>query len=241
MSTNNILFNEQYEPLDSPSQENSEIISIIQNKDYSDTLFKVILSINNHAEDIPTEDDYPYFKEDLSIKFIPKLDSPSEILSERQLKEIHQSIPYYNRYKNMRLLYSATKHGTSMTTFYDRVKTDSVCILIIKDDSQHVFGGYLSEHIRNSEKFYGTGESFVFTFHQSEKIHCFEGSNENDYYIYSDNEVFGMGCSDNCFSILVRDDFLKGSSRYTKTFKNTVLSSNEEYFIEKIEFWGFDE
>lgn len=231
-----------FEPLEELIPEDyNRLCSTIVNKDYNDTIMTILLSINNHAEEIPNEDDYPYFKINQKIKFIPKLNTPSEILSERQLKDLHLSIPYYQRYKNLKLMYSTTKHGTAMKTFYDLCSYNSVSIIVIKDDEQHIFGGYLSEPIKRSDKFYGTGESFVFTFHNSERIHCFEGTTENEYYIYSDDDLFAMGCSDDAFSIAVRDDFLRGSSRITKTYKNTVLAGKEEFFVIKFEVWAFDE
>lgn len=240
--TSNPFLNEEFEEIKPLDHSLCECIcSVAKNKDYTDTITSIILAINNHAEDIPNEDDYPYFKENHTIKFIPKLDTPSEILSEKQLREIHQNIPYYQRYKNLKLVYSITKDGTSMKTFYENTQDVPVSIVVIKDDSQHIFGGYLSEPIKNSPKFYGTGESFVFTFHNSERIHCFEGTSENEYYIMSDNEIFAMGCSDDSFSWVLRNDFLKGTSRPTKTYRNSVLSGNEEFFVMKFEVWTFSD
>lgn len=238
----NPFINEVFEPLEQIDQETADLIcSVAINKDYTDTITAVILAINNHAEDISNDDDYPYFKINQTIKFIPKLDTPSEILSERQLRELHQSLPYYHQYKNLRLLYSPVKHGTMMKTFYQLTEGSSVSIVVIKDDNQHIFGGFLSEEIRNSQKFYGTGESFVFTFHNSERIHAYEGTTDNEYYIYSDDEVFAMGCSNNDFSFVCRNDFLKGTSRTTTTYKNPTLSGSEIFFIHKLEVWTFQD
>lgn len=38
-------------------------------------------------------------------------------------------------------------------------------VVVVKDVESYMFGGYLSDGIRNSGgKFYGNGESFLFTF-----------------------------------------------------------------------------
>jgi hypothetical protein len=236
------FLNEVFEPIKPLSIQESELVcSVAMNKDYTDTITAVILAINNYSEDIPNDDDYPYFKENQTIKFLPKLNEHSEILSERQLRELHQSLPYYHKYKNMKLLYSTSKDGIAMKTFYQKTQGYLISIVLIKDDNQNVFGGFLSEEIRKSDKFYGTGESFVFTFHNGERIHVYEGTCENEYYIYSDDEIFAMGCSDNFFSIVVRDDFLKGSSRHTITYKNPILSGKEEFFCQKFEVWTLED
>lgn len=243
-NNNNIPFlNEVFEPIKPLSTEESDLVcSIAMNKDYTDIITSVILSINNYSENIPSEEDYPFFKENHTIKFIPKLtNAKSEILSERKLRELHQNIPYYQRYKNLKLLFSTSVHGISMSTFFENTKDYKVSIVIIKDDDQNVFGGYLSEEIRRTDKFYGTGESFVFSFHKGERIHIYEGTTDNEYYIYSDNDLFAMGCSDGQFSLAVRNQFLKGSSRQTSTYKNSCLASNEEFFITKFEVWTFEE
>lgn len=40
----------------------------------------------------------------------------------------------------------------------------SPCIIIIRDSFNYVFGAYCSDYIRIRHKFYGTGETFLFTF-----------------------------------------------------------------------------
>lgn len=220
----------------------SVVLSVAMRKDYEETIMNNLIDISNHEEDLPGFGDYPYFRVNQALKFIPRTDVVSEILSEKQLKELHLNFPYYHQNKNLRLVFSPTKHGISMKTFY--LKTDDIkqTIIVIKDDNQHVFGGFLSENIRNSQKFYGTGESFVFTFHNSERIHAFQATMENEFFIYSDNEIIAMGCDDNNnFSFVIRDEFLKGHSRTTKTFQNPVLAANDIFFIDKMEVWAFVE
>ena len=53
----------------------------------------------------------------------------------------------------------------------------------------------------NSNKFYGTGETFIFTFYRRDKINCYISSGENDYYIFSDFDRIAFGCSDSNFSL----------------------------------------
>jgi len=217
------------------------VVSVAMRNDYQDTIMTSLFDIVNHDEDLPGFGDYPYFRINPIVKYVPKLDCISEILSERQLKELHMNIPYYQQYKNLKLLFSPSKHGTSMKQFYMNTCGYKTTFIFIKDDNQNVFGGYLSEPIRNSQKFYGTGESFVFTYRNNERIHCYHSSMENEYFIYSDDDIIAMGCDDKNFAFVIREDFLKGSSRFTNTFHNPTLAHSEEFFIEKMEVYAFDE
>jgi len=47
----------------------------------------------------------------------------------------------------------------------------------------------------STEKFYGTGETFVFSFYKGDRIHSYASTGLNDYYIYTDMEMIAFGCS----------------------------------------------
>lgn len=230
---------EEYDAIEPISIKGSHLVlSVAMRKDYEETIMSALIDIANHEEDLALINDYPYFRINPVIKFVPRLDQSSEILSERQIKELHMHLPYYQQYKHFKLLYSTTKHGTSMKTFYNNVADHNTSIVVIKDDNQQIFGGYLSEEIRNSQKFYGTGETFVFTFHNSERIQIFQASMKNENFIYSDEDVFAMGCDDKNFAMAIREDFLKGNSHKTITFNNQVLAYDENFFVNKFEVWS---
>ena len=38
------------------------------------------------------------------------------------------------------------------------------CILVIKDFDDYIYGAFISDYLRSKNKFYGTGECFLFTF-----------------------------------------------------------------------------
>ena len=46
-----------------------------------------------------------------------------------------------------------------------------------------------------SEKFYGTGESLVFSFYKGDRIHSYASTGANDYFIYTDDIMIAFGCS----------------------------------------------
>lgn len=234
------LEKDSFEPIEYEDVKSEDaIFEVFKAKDYTDIVSNIIHSIDNYYQDNDTFDDYPYFRVQNTCKFIPKLNIPSEILSERQLREVHAHLPYYHQYKSLKLLYSSSKHGVSIKTFYLQAEEIKNSILLIKDDNQNVFGAYVSEAFRNNNSVYGTGETFLFTFYKTERIHIFNSTGVNDYFIYSDDTQISFGCSDNYFSLSIDSDFLKGYSKTTQTFKNPPLTPNETFFISKLELWSF--
>jgi len=129
-----------------------------------------------------------------------------------------------------------------MKTFLKMATAPNVSqtILVLKDDEGNVFGTFNSEAFKESSKFYGTGETFLFSFYKTEKIHCFHSTGINDHFIYSDKDIIGFGSSDNYFSLQIKDDLLKGYSKTTQTYKNPCLSDKSNFFICKLELWGIE-
>ncbi len=234
---------DNFEKIEYEDVKNEEaIFDVFKSIEYTDVVSNIIKSIDNHYNDIDTFDDYPYFRVQNTCKFIPKLNKKSDILSERQLRELHAYLPYYNQYKNLKLIYSTSKDGCNLKTFYQNGEDYRNSVLVVKDDDQNVFGVYASEEFRNNPHgFYGTGETFLFSFFKTERIHVFNTSGLNDYFIYSDDKILCFGCSDNYFSLSLEKDFLCGYSRTTSTFKNPNLSSKDNFFVTHLELWAFGE
>lgn len=63
-----------------------------------------------------------------------------------------------------RLVYSPRLHGVSLKTFYRRMQKEGPSLLLIQDHRGYVFGGFASMSWRQGDRYYGTGESFVFRF-----------------------------------------------------------------------------
>jgi hypothetical protein len=54
----------------------------------------------------------------------------------------------------------------------------------------------VSEAFKNKDNnFYGTGETFLYTFYKGERIHIYQSTGLNEYYVYSDNNMLCFGCS----------------------------------------------
>ena len=232
-----------YEPLELSSEEEEEIkeeIIIYKTNDYKKIMENLTKDINKFKKNIETYNDYPFFRSQNTIKFIPKLSKESEILNKNQLRELHANLPYYHQYKNLVLLYSISIDGTLFKTFYEKSKEYQNTILIVKDDTDNIFGAYISDYFQCLfNEFYGTAETFLFTFFKSNRIHIFNATRENEYYIYSDDKKLAFGCSDNNFSLMFDNDFWNGFTGKTKTYNNLPLSEKENFIVVKLVLWSF--
>lgn len=228
-----------FEPITSIDQPQIEV-DIVKSDNYSSLMTDTIKSIDDYECNASSYSNYPYYLNKKLSRFIPKLSKPSEILTEHQLKELHANLPYYQQDKDIFITYSLSKDGSSIKTLYANNEGNNNLIMIAKDDNQNVFGAYVSENLHyRPGKFYGTGETFLFSFFDHEKIYCFLSTGENDNYIYSDYDQIAFGCSNNYFSLSFDSNLYKGYSRPTSTYKNPSLTLSDSFVIMKLEVLSF--
>jgi hypothetical protein len=96
--------------------------------------------------------------------FIRTLTASSKILNEKMAAQIEQAIPALYRERNFTLLYSPTRDGTSLKTFYYKANERLPTLLVIEDTKGCIFGGYSATPWALSRDYYGTGQSFLFRF-----------------------------------------------------------------------------
>ena len=87
--------------------------------------YSAVSIVYNENEGIVVPDEwkgkyYPYFIPDNSLQYLPKLNTPSEILNSLQLKQLHSNLPDYHKYTNLKLHFSISVDGSSLKSFYNR-------------------------------------------------------------------------------------------------------------------------
>jgi hypothetical protein len=239
--TNFTLDKDNYETIEFEDVKKEDaIFEVFKAKEYTSTVSGIIQAIDNYYNEVECYDDYPYFRIQNTNKYIPKLNETSEILTERQLRELHSHLPYYQQFKNLKLLYSTKRNGILLNTLYHRAEDAKNYILLIKTTDGDVFGTYISENLHKHHRFYGTGECFLFTYFTTERIHVFPSTGHNEYFIFTNDEMLAFGCSDKNFGLNIDGELLTGYSRRTDTYKNPPLSSTEYFYINVLELWTFD-
>lgn len=171
--------------------------------------------------------------------FRPNLSDPSELLLPEQIEKLTKHLPPRTIGYPWTLVYGTGKHGTSLKTLY-RTMTglDTPVLMVIKDSDGQVFGALASEPFKVSDGFYGTGETFVFTF--CPEFEVFKWTGDNMFFIKGDMDSLAFGGGGGEFALWLDGDLYHGRSHSCKTFGNHTLSKKEDFFIQDIEIWAFE-
>jgi len=140
--------------------------------------------------DLYTRKENRFEQDDIGYYF--KLNTPSSILQDlNHIKKLYKFLPMRYRVYNLELLFSTNKHGCSFATFYSKALGHSPTLLIIKDSQKFVFGYFSTEDWHQDNRYYGTGESFLWSLFP--EFHVYTWTNTNDYFQYSDYSSLFMG------------------------------------------------
>ncbi|XP_051659238.1 TLD domain-containing protein 2 isoform X3 [Manacus candei] len=90
------------------------------------------------------------------------------------------------------LQYSTRRDGFSLRTLYRRGgQPGSPALLLIRDTEAQAFGAFSSSAIRCSSGFYGSGETFLFSF--SPELKVFRWTGRNDFFVKGDVDLLMVG------------------------------------------------
>ena len=230
---------------DDDLEDEDTISKIYKSENYDKIMPNLIKAINNNypekSKDTESTGEYPYFSPKHPVKYLPRLEEPSEILNDAQLKEIHIHLPYFRQYVSLNKLYSLSIDGTSIKTLYKKCEGIKNSILVVRDGDGNVFGAYVSEVLYPSAMFCGSPDSFLFTFYTGNKITIYKSTEINDHYVYCDNEQICFGNTDDDFSLCIQNNLTSGYSKETTTYNNQPLNDKDSFTVAKLEVWGFKE
>ncbi|NXR08699.1 NCOA7 protein, partial [Semnornis frantzii] len=103
---------------------------------------------------------------------------------------------------------------------------------------EYIFGAYATHPFRFSDHYYGTGETFLYTFSPNFKV--FKWSGENTYFINGDTSSLELGGGGGRFGLWLDADLYHGRSNSCSTFNNDILSKKEDFIIQDVEVWTFE-
>lgn len=137
-----------------------------------------------------------------------------------------------------RLIYSTEQHGFSLKTLYrDMQGVDSPVMLVVKDTNDNIFGALTSCELKPSDHFYGTGESFLFTFYPEFKV--FKWTGDNNFFIKGNQESLSIGAGQGLFGLWFDGDLYHGQTHRCDTYDNDILTSSEDFIVKVLEAWIF--
>ncbi|XP_056378550.1 oxidation resistance protein 1 isoform X2 [Hyla sarda] len=171
--------------------------------------------------------------------FRPNLSDPSQLLQVDQIEKLTKHLPPRTIGYPWTLVYSTAKHGMSLKTLYrTMLGLDTPVLLVIKDSDSQTFGALASEPFKISDCFYGTGETFLFTFCPDFQV--FKWTGDNMFFIKGDMDALAFGGGGGEFALWLDGDLYHGRSHSCKTFGNSILSKKEDFIIQDIEIWAFE-
>uniref|UniRef100_A0A674AMG4 Oxidation resistance protein 1 n=1 Tax=Salmo trutta TaxID=8032 RepID=A0A674AMG4_SALTR len=186
---------------------------------------------SKHATSIKTELEPETFR--------PNLSEPSELLEAQQIEKLAKNLPPRTIGYPWTLAYGTTKHGMSIKSLYRAMQgQDTPVLLVIRDSDGGVFGALASEPFKISEGFYGTGETFLFTFCPEFEVYKWTG--DNMFFMKGDMDSLAFGGGSGEFGLWLDGDLYHGRSHSCKTFGNPMLSKKEDFYIQDIEIWAFE-
>ncbi|XP_033854400.1 oxidation resistance protein 1 isoform X1 [Acipenser ruthenus] len=171
--------------------------------------------------------------------FKPNLSEPSELLQPGQIEKLSKHLPPRTIGYPWTLAFSTAKNGMSIKTLYRTMQgQDTPVLMVIKDSDGQVFGALASEPFKVSDGFYGTGETFLFTF--CPEFEVFKWTGDNMFFIKGDMDSLAFGGGGGEFGLWLDEDLYHGRSHSCKTYGNHTLSKKEDFYVQDIEIWSFE-
>ncbi|XP_051949502.1 oxidation resistance protein 1-like isoform X2 [Xyrauchen texanus] len=171
--------------------------------------------------------------------FRPNLNEPSDLLQPDQIEKLAKHLPPRTFGYPWSLAFSTSKHGMSIKSLYRAMQgQESPVLMVIKDSDGQLFGALASEPFKVSDGFYGTGETFLFTFCPDFKV--FKWTGDNLFFIKGDPDSLAFGGGGGEFGLWLDGDLYHGRTNSCKTFGNPMLSKTEDFYLQDIEIWAFE-
>lgn len=195
------------------------------------------ISLGDVTEPMPLRGNLGEGKVNVSIR------EPSQLMARDDMNCLASHMPLRHREKAWTLLYSTHRDGISMQTMLRKSRNMSPTVLVVRDMEKHVFGAFCSEPWKISSRYYGTGETFVFTISPQSRVWhwWWQKSREvqNDFFMWGTPEAIAVGGAGG-YALWLDAELCQGISRSSLTFGNQSLSSSEEFMIGAVELWGLD-
>ncbi|KAM6163378.1 TLD domain-containing protein 2 isoform 1-T1 [Rhynchocyon petersi] len=165
-----------------------------------------------------------------------QLAEASQVLGALEMRQLNLHLPRRVTGHSWSLAFCTGRDGFSLRTLYRRMEGHSgPVLLVLQDQDGQMFGAFSSSTIRLSKGFYGTGETFLFSF--SPQLKVFKWTGSNSFFVKGDLDSLMMGSGSGRFGLWLDGDLYHGGSHPCATFNNEVLARKEQFFIKELEAW----
>ncbi|XP_024415455.2 TLD domain-containing protein 2 isoform X2 [Desmodus rotundus] len=166
----------------------------------------------------------------------PQLAEASQVLGALEMRQLSFHLPARVTGHSWSLAFCTARDGFSLRSLYRQMEGHSGPVLLaLKDQDGQMFGAFSSSAFRLSKGFYGTGETFLFSF--SPQLKVFKWTGSNSFFVKGDVDSLMMGSGSGHFGLWLDGDLYHGRSHPCATFNNEVLALREQFCIKELEAW----
>jgi len=171
----------------------------------------------------------------LSYEFVPQLLNYriSPIISKPIAKQLSKHLPVALQLDDWKLIYSSNEHGSLLSTLLEKAASRGPSVLVIKDESNNVFGAFISESWRRG--LFGNGQMFVFSITPEMKVYKWSQNNSHFMNVKAGHiAIGGPKCA-----IWMDGKLRSGLSEKCETFSSDPLPGTTSFKCYGVELWGF--
>ncbi|XP_012610745.2 TLD domain-containing protein 2 [Microcebus murinus] len=166
----------------------------------------------------------------------PQLTAASQVLGASEIRQLSFHLPPRVSGCLWSLVFCTSRDGFSLRSLYRQMEgRGGPALLVLRDQDGQTFGAFSSSAIRLSKGFYGTGETFLFSF--SPQLKVFKWTGSNSFFVKGDLDSLMMGSGSGQFGLWLDGDLYHGGSYPCATFNNEVLARQEQFCIKDLEAW----
>jgi hypothetical protein len=107
----------------------------------------------------------------------------------------------------------------------------------VNDTTGTVFGGFAATEWKVGPRYYGDGQSYLFTFHPEFTTYRWKEDN-NNFFMLANEDSIAMGGGGN-FGLYLDCDLFGGTSGLCETYDSPCLAGEENFQCANLEVWGF--
>ena len=172
------------------------------------------------------------------VQYLPNLRGESQVLNQSIIAKLEASLPDNYQGYDWSLVYGSVRNGENLELLYQLCANHQATLLVVKDVEGTVFGGFNTTCWKIESQYYGTGESFLFTFKDGFKV--YRWSKKNKYFMLASDDSLGMGGGgDGGFGLFLDGDLKAGTSASCETYDSECLASGEDFQCAFVEVWTF--
>ncbi|XP_037668336.1 TLD domain-containing protein 2 isoform X2 [Choloepus didactylus] len=122
----------------------------------------------------------------------PQLAEASQVLGAAEIRQLSLHLPPRVTGHSWNLAFCTSRDGFSLRRLYRQMEGHSgPVLLVLRDQDGQMFGAFSSSALRLSKGFYGTGETFLFSF--SPQLKVFKWTGSNSFFVKGDLDSLMMG------------------------------------------------